>query len=238
MKHISTGLLFSLALLVGHAAVAGEPAAAIFDKIAASYGATPPAAIVQSGSTTSKSRGVGALKRLFRAPDRFRSEIKYSSGHEVRTLQGPLAWSQGVPANATVRSAIALQAARVALPWNMLGLKSTTVDKGTETHADGKIVQLLEFPIESGLKMVLEVEVATGHILRSLGILTVGTQAMEFATRYSDFRSANGRTYAGHEEQYAMGQHIGDSVIESVEYPPTLPDNTFEPVASAQFAAN
>jgi hypothetical protein len=86
--------------------------------------------------------------------------------------------------------------------------------------------------------MVLEIGLDTGHIIRSLGILTLGPQSVEFATRYSNFHTIGGRTFAGREEQYAMGQHIGDSVIDKVEYPATLPDSAFEPVAAGQFVLN
>ena len=237
MKILPPGLLLALTLLTSGLATAAEPPAPIFDKLAAVYGATP-AAIRQTGSTTSKSRGQGVLQRLFRAPDNFRNEIRYSSGTEVRILRGPHAWNQATPANAAQRSAVALQAARIALPWNLLALKTTTIDKGIETRADGKTVQLIEFPLEPQLKMIVEIETDSGHIVRSLGVMTVGTQAMEFATRYSDFHSQGGRTFAGREEQFAMGQHIGDSVIDKVDYPDSLPDSSFEPGLAGQYAQN
>lgn len=229
MKILTQGLLLSLTLLVGSSAAASEPAQQIFDRVAAAYGATPPAAIRQTGTTTSFTRGNGSLKRLFKAPDRFRSEIRYASGIEVRTLRGPKAWNQGEPANAALRRAIVLQAARVALPWNMLALKSTTVDKGVESNAEGKTVRIIEFPLEPQLKMIIEIETESGHIVRSLGVMTFGEQVMEFATHYSDFRGQGGRTHAGREEQFAMKQHIGYSIIDKVEYPATLPDSAFEP---------
>lgn len=230
MKISSHGLLFSLAFLVGSAAVASEPAQQVLDKVASAYG-TPPAAIRQTGTTTSFTRGNGALKRLFRAPDRFRSEISYASGNEVRTLRGAMAWNQGVQANAAARGAIVLQAARIALPWNMLALKSGIVDKGVESNAEGNAVQLIEFQVEPQLRMIVGIEIESGHIVRSLGIMTFGGQTVEFATHYSDFHSQGGRTYAGREEQFATKRHIGYSIIDKVEYLETLPDSAFEPGA-------
>lgn len=228
MKISTHGLLLSLALLVGGSAAAGEPVQQALDKVASAYGATPPAAIRQTGTTTSFTRGNGALRRLFRAPDRFRSEISYASGSEMRTLRGAMAWNQDVPANAALRGAIALQAARIALPWNMLALKSGIVDKGVESNAEGKTVQIIEFQVEPQLRMTVGIEIESGHIVRSLGVMTFRDQTVEFATHYSDFRSHDGRTYAAREEQFATGRHIGYSIIDKVEYPETLPDSAFE----------
>ena len=222
-------LLLLLTLLIGGAAAAGEPAQQVLEKVASAYGATPPAAIRQTGTTTSFTRGNGTLKRLFRAPDRFRSEISYASGIEVRTLHGAMAWNQGAQANAAARSAIVLQAARIALPWNLLALKSGIVDKGVESNSAGKAVQIIEFQVEPQLKMIVGIEIESGHIVRSLGIMAFGAQTVEFATHYSDFHSQGGRTYAGREEQFATGRHIGYSIIDRVEYPQTLPDSAFEP---------
>ena len=231
MKIPARGLLPLLALLIGSSVAAGEPAQQVLDKVAAAYGAMPPAAIRQTGTTTSFARGNGALKRLFRAPDRFRSEISYASGNEVRTLRGAMAWNQGGQANAALRGAIVLQAARIGLPWNMLALKSGIVDKGIESNAEGKTVQLIEFQVEPQLRMIVGIETESGHIVRSLGIMTFGGQTVEFATHYSDFHNQGGRTHAGREEQFATGRHIGHSIIDKVEYPETLPDGAFEPGA-------
>lgn len=229
MKISIPGLLPLLALLIGGSANASESAMQVLDRVASAYGAAPPAAIRQTGTTTSFTRGNGSLKRLFRVPDRFRSEISYASGNEVRTLRGAMAWNQGGQANAALRGAIVLQAARIALPWNMLKLKSGIVDKGVESNSEGKTVQFIEFQVEPQLRMVVGIETESGHIVRSLGVMTFGGQSIEFATHYSDFRSHGGRTYAAREEQFATGRHIGYSIIDKVDYPETLPDTAFEP---------
>ena len=236
---LSVGLLTSLLFLAGASAGATEPLQQVFDKVASVYGATPPAAIREVGTTHSLRRGRGALLRLFRAPDRFRSEISYASGTEVRTMIGALAWQQDSPANLLLRGAVALQMARIALPWNMLARQSAPVDLGEALSTDGKPVRVIELALEPQLKLLVEIEVETGYIVRSRGIFSVDGKALEFSTSYSDFQAEKGRAHAAREQQFAMGQHIADSVIEKVEYPRTIADSAFTPrdLKSAQLAS-
>ena len=227
MKFLTLTLTQAL-LALASAAGAAEPSQQLFDKVAAAYGAAP-AAIRETGSTTSRQRGSGALVRLFKAPNLFRSEISYSSGMEVRTLRGALAWHQNTPANPMQRGAVVLQAARIALPWNLLSARASAIDLGAALTAQGQSVRIIELGLEPQLKLVVEIETETGHMLRSRGIQSIGAGAMEFSTDYSDFRSANGRVHAGREEQFVMGQHIATSLIDKVEYPATIPDSAFMP---------
>jgi len=232
IKLIFTGLLTVLSLMLTTSARADDTDA-ILNKVAAVYGSQMPVAIRVTGSTISFSRGEGALVRLFKSPDRFRNEITYASGAEVRTMVGPLAWNQNKPANPALRGAIALQAARIALPWNVLALRASVNDMG-RSEVDGKPVQTLEFTLEPTLKMLLQIETDSGHIVESRGIMIAGERTMEFSTRYSEFRTVAGRTYATHEEQYAMGQHIGHSRIQNVEFLDALPDSAFAPWTMVQ----
>jgi hypothetical protein len=208
---------------------AEPPLKDVLGKVAAAYGANQPAAIVEKGTTTSFRRGGGTLLRMAKAPDRFSIKIDYATGTEIRSMIGSNAWQQGTPANPILRAAIALQAARIALPWNLLAKSSAAIDRGSVTGPDGKLVRAIELPLEDRLKLVVEIDIQTGHMLRSRGIQRVGDSEMEFATVYGDFRDANGRTHAAREEHYAMGQHTGHSVIDKVEYPQTLPDSAFAP---------
>jgi len=238
IKSFFTGLLTVLSLSLTTNARADD-VTAILDKVAAVYGSQMPVAIRITGSTISFSRGEGALVRLFKSPDRFRNEITYASGPEVRTMVGPMAWNQNKPANPALRGAIALQAARIALPWNVLARRTSVNDMG-RSEVDGKPVQTLEFTLEPALKMLLQIETDSGHIVTSRGIMIAGERTMEFSTRYSDFRSVAGRTYATHEEQYAMGQHIGHSRIQNIEFLDALPDSAFAPWTMVRYepAAN
>ncbi|MDD5031320.1 MAG: hypothetical protein PHH58_17810 [Rhodoferax sp.] len=238
MKSIFVILSLLVGLLHGGIAAAAAAPQAVRDQVVARYGAQAPLAIRQTGTTTSFSRGEGALVRLFKGPDRFRNEISYSSGQEVRTLVGPLAWQQNKPANPALRSAIVLQAARVALPWNVLARWSEANNLGTETDDSGATLQVIELALEPLLTLVIHVDLASGHIVRSRGVMQVGSRSMEFATHYSDFRSQDGRGYAAREQQFAAGQHAGYSVIEHIEFLDALPDSAFAPWLQVQAPAS
>lgn len=222
-------LLCMLSLSFAGAAGAAEPLTAVLDKVATAYGKTPPPAAIEHGTTTSFRRGDGQLLRMIKAPDRFLIRIGYANGAEVRTMIGPDAWQQGKRANPILRGAIALQLARLALPWNMLARRDAVTDLGDISSPEGKNLRVVEFPLEDRLKLVVEIEAESGRILRSRGLQTVEGNTMEFATAYSDFRSTGGRMHAARETHFAMGQHTGYSVIDRVEYPETIPDSAFAP---------
>lgn len=222
-------LLMCLALLVaGNAWAGNDSLAPLFEKIAAAYGATPPIAMREAGNMTSFRKGTGLLLRLYQAPDRFRIVIGYDSGPEVRTMLGTLAWQQDEPASEELRGAIMLQCARIVLPWNLLAAKKTVRDLGTVVDANGKTLQSIEVPINEAMKLIADVDPETGRILRSRSIQSVGDgKALEFTTLYSNFRTEHGRQHALTEQHYIMGQLIGQSTIEMVDYPPTLPEDAF-----------
>lgn len=201
----------------------------LFANVSAAYGAEVPTTISETGTTVSFRQGNGTLNRIYKAPDRFRIEIRYAARTESRTMAGAEAWAQGEPANPVLHSAIALQAARVALPWNMLGKRGAVVDLGPVTSADGKSVHAVEFALNQQLKMIVEIDPQSGHILRSRGVQSVGGNAMEFATVYSEFRKRDGRTHAAREDHFAMGHHTGYSLIDKVDYSAPLPDSAFRP---------
>ena len=229
MKSLAIGLLYLSTILFTGSVRATEPLQQIFDKVASAYGATPPATIRETGTTTSNLRGNGSLLRLYKAPDRFHIEIGYASGIEERAMVGAMVWYQHQPANPMLHGAVTLQAARIALPWNMLAKQSATIDLGATTTTDGMTVRTIEFPLEDQLKLIVEIDTETGHIVRSRGILSLGGNTIEFATVYSDFRMENGRIHPVHEEQFARGVNIGRSFIEKTEYPESIPDSAFIP---------
>ena len=169
------------------------------------------------------------MLRLYKAPDKLHVEINYASSSENRTVVGSMAWYQHEPAKPTVRGATTLQAARMALPWNVLAKPSAAIDLGPIANADGKTVRAVEFPLEEQLKLVVEIDPETGYILRSRGILTMAQNSVEFATVYSDFRKGNGRIRAAHEDQFAMGRYLGHSRIDKIEYPESMQDSVFLP---------
>jgi hypothetical protein len=221
-----------LAMLVPGHALAADSLQQLLAKVAAAYGPAP-GAIRETGTTFSVLEGEGSLVRLTKFPDQFHIEIVYAGASDNRTMIGDKAWSRQVPANRVTRGAIALQALRVALPWSLLSRQATVIDRGTASALDGRSVRIIEVPIEETLSMLVDVDPATGHILRSRGMYVLAETTIEFSTLFSEFRSEGGRVHAAREEQFAAGTQTGYSFIERVEYLESLPDSAFAPWASA-----
>jgi len=225
-------LCLSSVLFLGDA-FAVESLQQVFDKVGSVYGPAP-GAIRETGTTYSVLEGEGSLLRLYKFPDRFHIEIAYAVASEDRTMIGAKAWNKRVPANPMSRGAIALQAARIALPWSLLSRQAVAIDRGTAPASDGGTVRVIEVPIEEALRMLVDVDPHTGYITRTRGIYVMGdSTAVEFATVFSDFRAQGGRVHAAREEQFAAGTKTGYSFIEKVEYLEAMPDSAFAPWALA-----
>ena len=224
-KTVSIGLLW-LALAAPAPAAVGELLAEV---LAAHGGGATPTAIHQRGVTESLRRGNGMMERWWAAPDRFRIEIGYPGETESRLLRGNEAWQQSQPATTAFHGALVLQAARMALPWRLHENAGRVIDLGAGKSGDGKPVRVLEWPVQEGVKLIVEVDAESRLILRSRGILTISNASMEFATGYEDYRSVDGRRVAMTERHFAMGQYTGTTRLDSVEFPAVLPAPTFDP---------
>ena len=222
-------LLAAAVLAIAGTAGAGE-LGPLLERIERAYGTvTQPNSILQRGRTLSHSRGEGTLLRAYRGAERFRIEIRYRSGVETRIIDGPAAWQSSKPMSEAFRGALILQAARVALPWNLLAARERLRDGGEQRIGEVRL-HFVEMPLGDNLRMVAEVDPESGRILRSRGILIhPGGSEMVFGTVYEDFRTSDGRLYAAIEHHYAMGRYIGRSVIESVEYDTPIADSLFRP---------
>lgn len=230
-------LVPALALAAAPALAADdEGVGALVDRVVASYGgesALSQAAVMrQSGRTVAFMRdATAAMTRTFERPDRLRVELAYPErGTEIRILDGAQAWRQERPVSGPMHGAMTLQAARINLPALLRDERERLVDGGWATAADGTRVRLLRLPLSEKLALRVEIEPERARILRSTGTIFMGEHgAMEFTTEYSEFRSWEGVLVAAREEQYAMGQHIGYTVIEAVEFPGALDPETFRP---------
>jgi hypothetical protein len=225
-------LLCILSYFLSGPALAVDSLAQVLEKVASVYGPAP-GAIRETGTTFSVLEGEGSLLRLTKLPDRFHLEIAYAMANEDRTMIGAKAWNKRAPANDMTRGAIALQAARIALPWSLLSRQSDAVDRGTTSAPDGKTARVIEVPLDDAMRMLIDVDTQSGYVLRSRGIYVTGGTAVEFATLFSDFRKEGTRVHAAREEQYAAGAKTGYSFIEKVEYLETIPDSAFAPWALA-----
>jgi len=228
-KILAAGLLW----LTPAASAQADVGALLAEVVAAHGGGSTPAAIHERGVTESLRRGKGPVERWWQAPDRFRIEIAYPGAPESRLLRGGEAWQQGLPATSAFHGALMLQAARMALPWRLQENAQRVIDLGGGHTIDGKPLRVLEWPVHEGIKVIVEIDPATRLILRSRGVLTINGSSMEFATIYEDYRTVAGRRVAMTERHFAMGQYIGTTVLDSVEFPAVLPAPTFDPAVAA-----
>jgi hypothetical protein len=88
---------------------------------------------------------------------------------------------------------------------------------------------VLEWQVREDIRITVELDPETLLVRRSRGILTYNNSPLEFATAYEDYRAIGGRQVAMTERHFAMGQFIGTTTLESVEFPAVLPAPTFEP---------
>ncbi len=218
-----------LTLLLAWRPALADVGAFLAEVVAAHGGGATPAAIHERGTTESLRRGSGPVERWWQAPDRFRIEIRYPGAPESRLMRGSEAWQQGRPATAAFHGAVVLQAARMALPWRLRDNAERVSDLGAMPAADGKPVRSLAWQVQEGIRMIVDIDPATHLIQRSRGVLTVAGASMEFATGYEDYRLVDGRRVAMTERHFAMGQYIGNTTLEQVEFPAVLPAPTFEP---------
>lgn len=221
-----------LALGLTSAPALADVGSFLAEVVTAHGGGATPGAIHERGVTESLRRGKGPVERWWQAPDRFRIEIHYPGAAESRLLHGAEAWQQGQPASLAFHGALVLQAARMALPWRLRDNAPRVVDLGTLPAITGKPLRTLEWSVQDGIKLIVEIDPESRLIQRSRGILTINHSSMEFATGYEDYKSIDGRRVALTERHFAMGQYIGSTRLESVEFPAVLPAPTFSPTAS------
>ncbi len=193
-------------------------------------------------SATMHGGGEGTITRIYRRPDKLRVEVVMpGEAAEVRILDGKRGWRQGREASGVAFEGMVLQAARFALPLNLLQRRRDLKDLGT-VERDGKARRVLELPLGGALSLTAEIDPATGRILRSTA-KTVGAMggksmsvggapggiAVEFATTYADFRKVGGVLFAFREGNFAMGQSTGETLLDKVEVLKELPAGALSP---------
>jgi hypothetical protein len=190
-------------------------------------------AMVQEGEVTSILAGdePGRLTRIFERPGRLRVTIVYpgSQGQEQRVVDGPRAWRDGEDVSGTPsHAAMALQAARLDLPYLLLRAGSGLVDGG-EIQRDGRRLQVITVPLSSDAAVVAEIDVETGLPVRSQARFESGRGPLEFVTEYSDHRTVDGQKVPFREVSYAQGRRTGSTVLRRVEFLKEAPTGAFEP---------
>jgi len=217
---------------------AGGETERLLEKVVGTYGGERALSRVvvlrETGRVGSKMRGVeGELLRVYRHPGDLRVEISYPGmEREVRVLSGKNGWRQGRPVSGPPFEAMVLQAARLALPRNLLAAAGNIEDLGT-VQRERKVLRALSFPLGGGMSMRVEIDPATGRILRSAGRSESGMGSMpggiEFVTEYEDFREIDGVLFPFRERNIAMGYHTGDTVLTRIEIQSAAPEGSFRP---------
>jgi hypothetical protein len=225
IKTLAAGLI---ALVLAAPALA-DVGTLLAEMVAAHGGGVTPTAIHERGVTESTRRGKGPVERWWQGPELFRIEIRYPGVPESRLLRAAEAWQQGQPASAAFRGALLLQAARMALPWQLRDNATRVADLGEHGGGSSRLVRTLEWQVQEGIRLIVDIDTETHLILRSRGILTISNSSMEFATAYQDYRVIDGRKVAMTERHFAMGQYIGSTTLDSIEFPAALPATTFNP---------
>jgi len=231
LHSICLRLLLCLCLLPAARASRADDLDQVLASIERAYGPPPSfVALRQTGRTFSDLRGDGPMERLWAEPDRFRIRLDYPAGSEVRTMSGNQAWQGRTRKDGPFLLAMRLQAARALLPWNLLHSERVTL-LGSRIDDRRQRVQTLVLMLESPLSLVVDVDPASGRILRSTGL---GIGNLQFATEYSEFRLIGERLVASREDHYAMGRHIGHSILQRIEFLPDPGPEPFAPGAEAR----
>jgi hypothetical protein len=189
-------------------------------------------AVRHTGQVTSLMRGgaAGSIVREFERPDRLRVVIRYGAETEDRVYDGKTGWRQGKVVTGPPLDAMVLQAARMGLPLILLDRKGDLVDRGPTAH-EGMDLRALELPLGNGLALAVEIDPASGRIVRSSGKGgdMGGGVPMEFVTRYTDYRMVDGLLHPFREGNFANGFVTGETTLSKVEVLKSFPPGTFRP---------
>jgi hypothetical protein len=229
MKQI---ICFGMAFLALVMPAAAEDVGVLVDKMVAAYGGQ--AALEKIGpireegkvEATMRVGSSGPIVRTYARPSKLRIQIgEGPKFNEVRVLNGANGWRNGQESKGVSYEAMVLQAARLDLPWLLLANKTKLVHKGA-VERDGRQLQVLELPLESG-SVSAGLDATNGHILFSSG--TTKTGSMTFETAYDDFRTVEGRLFAFKETNIAQGTKTAETILSKIEILKEVPGNTFEP---------
>jgi hypothetical protein len=209
--------------------------AALLRRCVDAYGGR--AALARAGTTRQEGRVTsllhpgqdGRIVRLYERPGRLRVETLYPDGAgEARVLDGGRGWRNGEEVAGPRLAAMLLQAFRVDVPALLSAWEAKVEDRGPG-EVEGRKVRLLAIEPAPGLALVAEVDVETGRVLRSRGASVDPGMPLAFETTYGDFRKVEGVLVPHHERNWANGRSTGETVLEKVEFPKSLPAGSFRP---------
>jgi transposase-like protein len=212
-----------------------ESVPALVRRCVAAYGGrgalTRAAVARQEGRVTSLLHpGVeGRILRAYGRPGRLRVETSFpKTPPELRVLDGGRGWRNGQEVDGARLAAMMLQAARMDLPALLSAWVDRIEDQG-EGEVAGAKVRVLALAPAPGLLVQADVDVATGRVVRSRGSSLDPKMPLAFETTYDDFRTVDGVLVPFLERNWANGRTTGETSLESVSFPQSLPDATFRP---------
>ncbi len=170
----------------------------------------------------------GRIARLYQRSGKLRVEIAFPGAPvEVRVLDGGRGWRFGEEVGGPFLASMILQAARLDLPALLAAWEQKLEDHGT-WELDGKTLRVLALEVAPGVTVEAGIDPGSGRILRSRGTAG-GAMPVEFVTTYSDFRKVDGVLFAFHEGTWANGSTTGETALEKVELPASIPPEAFRP---------
>lgn len=233
MKKIASLVVLLCALLSLPAQA--DDAQPLIDKVITTYGGEAAwratVGMRQEGSTYSQRRHfAGKTIRSYQHPGKMSIDIRYGDKDtELRQLDGDRAWDHGKAGADSYMLASRLQAYRLALPLLVLDHRNQIKSLGQRDDESGHPHEGLMVELEQGLKIMMDVDVASGRIMGSWGMMEMDGKPMEFASLYEDFRQVDGRLLSFKESHYAMSDYIGYTLLEKVEFVSDFPAGVFRP---------
>jgi len=214
----------------------GSEASDLADKVIAAYGGADvlkhSATVKQSGALTSNRYGrTGTLERTFSRPDKLRIDIQIPDAPpESRILNGDQGWRDGKAVPPMMARAMLLQAARLDLPYLIMRTGDDLDAFDVDITGDSRTLRGLEVPMGDGLRLIALVDVDTGYIVHSRGLISVGPgHEMEFATDYAGHSDIGGMVLAPDDVHFVRGQTNGTTRLEKSQVVEDLSDSFFKP---------
>lgn len=188
--------------------------------------------VQQTGALTSNRHGkTGRIERTFSRPDKLRIDIRIpGEPPESRTLNGEQAWRDAKAVPPMMARAMALQAARLDLPYLIMTAGERLKMAGPISADEGRDLKGLEIAMAEGVRLIAVVDVATGYIVGSHGLILVApNHEMDFSTVYAGHKEINGTVLATEEVHFVQGQPTGRTVIDQSKSVQEVSDAVFRP---------
>lgn len=167
--------------------------------------------------------GEGRIVRDYRAPAALRVAISYPTHDELRILDGPVGWRGDGPdmrpAEGPLYDSMMYHLLRSDLPGALLRNRDRIVGLG-EQEREGAIYQVLVMPWSETLEMKYWVDPSSARVIRAEGVLKAGPMILDFAAEYGDFRVVDGVLVPFLEANFASGNRVATTTIESVVFSP------------------